>query len=155
MPKFETTRRVHHTPEEMFALVADVEKYPEFLPLCQRLVVRSRREKDGKKLLVADMTVAYKMVRETFSTQVLLKPEEQRIDVNYVNGPFRYLDNRWSFELAGEADCDVNFFIEYEFKSRTLGMLMGSMFDYAFRRFAAAFEEQADRIYGERDTAPA
>ena len=101
------------------------------------------------------MTVAYKMVRETFSTQVLLKPEERRIDVNYVNGPFRYLDNRWTFEAVGEGECDVNFFIEYEFKSRTLGVLMGSMFDYAFRRFAAAFEERADRIYGERGAAPA
>ncbi|MEX6507802.1 type II toxin-antitoxin system RatA family toxin [Jiella sp. M17.18] len=148
MPKFETTRRVRHTPEEMFALVADVEKYPEFLPLCQRLVIRSEREKEGKRLLIADMTVAYKMVRETFTSQVLLKPEENEIDVSYVNGPFRYLDNRWTFEPAGEGGCDVKFFIDYEFKSRTLGLLMGSMFDFAFRRFAEAFEQRADKIYG-------
>lgn len=154
MAKFETTRHVRHSPDEMFALVADVEKYPEFLPLCQQLVVRSRREKDGKTLLVADMTVAYKMVRETFSTQVLLKPAERRIDVKYVDGPFRYLDNRWTFEAAGDGGCDVNFFIEYEFKSRTLGLLMGSMFDFAFRRFAKAFEERADAVYG-FDTRPA
>ncbi|MCB8838536.1 type II toxin-antitoxin system RatA family toxin [Aurantimonas sp. VKM B-3413] len=148
MPKFETTRRVRHTPQQMYALVADIEKYPEFLPLCQRLVIRSEREKDGKRLLIADMTVAYKMVRETFTSQVLLKPDENRIDVSYVNGPFRFLDNRWTFEPAGEGMCDVKFFIEYEFKSRTLGLLMGSMFDYAFRRFAQAFEERADKIYG-------
>ncbi|MCQ0986270.1 type II toxin-antitoxin system RatA family toxin [Jiella marina] len=148
MPKFETTRAVDHSAEEMFALVADVEKYPEFLPLCQALTVRSEREKDGKRLLVADMTVAYKMVRETFTSQVLLKPEENRIEVSYVNGPFKFLDNRWTFEPTGEGTCNVHFFIEYEFKSRTLGMLMGSMFDYAFRRFAQAFEARADKIYG-------
>ena len=140
MAHFQTTRRVHHSADEMFALVADVEKYPEFLPL---------RERDGKTLLVADMTVAYKMVRETFSTQVLLKPDERRIDVKYVEGPFRYLDNRWDFVPVGEDACDVKFDIEYEFKSRTLGLLMGSMFDYAFRRFAEAFEARADVIYGD------
>ncbi|MBO0902520.1 type II toxin-antitoxin system RatA family toxin [Jiella sonneratiae] len=147
MPKFQTTRHVKHSADEMFALVADVEKYPEFLPLCQALTIRSEREKEGKRLLVADMTVAYKMVRETFTSQVLLKPEERRIEVSYVNGPFKFLDNRWEFEPTGDDTCDVKFFIEYEFKSRTLGMLMGSMFDYAFRRFAAAFEERADKIY--------
>ncbi|MCE7028015.1 type II toxin-antitoxin system RatA family toxin [Jiella avicenniae] len=148
MPKFQTTRHVRHSADEMFALVADVEKYPEFLPLCQALTVRSEREKEGKRLLVADMTVAYKMVRETFTSQVLLKPEERRIEVSYVNGPFKFLDNRWDFVPTGEDSCDVEFFIEYEFKSRTLGMLMGSMFDFAFRRFAVAFEERADKIYG-------
>ncbi|MBO0662684.1 type II toxin-antitoxin system RatA family toxin [Jiella sp. MQZ9-1] len=147
MPKFETTRHVHHTADEMFALVADVESYPEFLPLCHALSVRSEREKEGKRLLIADMTVAYKMIRETFTSQVLLKPEERRIEVSYVNGPFKFLDNRWTFEPTGEGECNVKFFIEYEFKSRTLGVLMGSMFDYAFRRFATAFEERADKIY--------
>lgn len=152
MPQFETVRRVHHTAREMFDLVADVEQYPKFLPLCQRLTVRSRKEKDGRTLLVADMTVAYKMVRETFTSQVLLKPSEQEIHVKYVHGPFRYLDNRWSFHSVGENACDVNFRIDYEFKSRTLGMLMGAMFDRAFRHFAEAFEERADQIYG---TSPA
>lgn len=147
MPRFETTRTVRHSPDQMFDLVADVERYPEFLPLCQRLDVRSRREREGKTLLVADMSVAYKMVHETFTSQVLLKPEVPQIDVKYVDGPFRYLDNRWNFEEAPEG-CRVRFFIDYEFKSRTLGLLMGSMFDYAFRRFAVAFEERADAIYG-------
>jgi len=130
----------------MLALVADVESYPEFLPLCQRLVVRSRREREGKTLLIADMTVAYKMIRETFTSQVLLRPDDHEIDVKYVDGPFRYLENRWTFR-PHPSGCEVEFFIDYEFKSRTLGLLMGSMFDYAFRRFATAFEERADRIY--------
>ncbi|KQT48698.1 cyclase [Aureimonas sp. Leaf454] len=148
MPKFQTTRSVRHAPDQMFDLVADVEKYPEFLPLCQRLEVRSSRERDGKTLLVADMTVAYKMVRETFTSQVLLNREARQIDVKYVDGPFRYLDNRWTFEPRGDGGCEVGFDIDYEFKSRTLGLLMGSMFDYAFRRFATAFETRADAIYG-------
>lgn len=132
----------------MFALVSDVEKYPQFLPMCEALSVRSRKEKDGKTLLIADMTVGYKLIRETFTSQVLLKPEENVIDVKYVDGPFRYLDNRWTFRLVGDgSECDVEFFIDYEFKSRTLGLLMGSMFDLAFRKFSEAFEKRADAIY--------
>src|SRR6218665_4035860 len=139
MPQFETTRPVKHTAEQMFDLVADVERYPEFLPLCEGLSVRSRKERDGKELLVADMTVGYKAIRETFTTQVLLNHTERAIDVKYIDGPFRYLDNRWRFEPSGEAGCDVHFFIDYEFKSRILGAMMGAMFERAFRMFAEAF----------------
>ncbi|WP_094539660.1 type II toxin-antitoxin system RatA family toxin [Brucella grignonensis] len=149
MPQFTNVRRVHHKAEHMFALVADVEKYPQFLPMCEALSIRSRKEKDGKTLLVADMTVGYKVIRETFTSQVFLKPEENVIDVKYVDGPFRYLDNRWTFKPVGDgSECDVEFFIDYEFKSRTLGLLMGSMFDLAFRKFSEAFEKRADHIYG-------
>ena len=148
MPAFRTTRRVPHSADQMFDLVADVEKYPEFLPLCQRLAIRSSRERDGKTLLVADMTVAYKMVKETFASQVLLDQGAHQIDVKYIDGPFRYLDNRWTFAPRADGGCDIGFAIDYEFKSRTLGLLMGSMFDYAFRRFASAFETRADVIYG-------
>ena len=147
MPTFETTRRVSHTPEQMFALVADIERYPEFLPLCEALTVRSRRERDGITALVADMTVGYKAVRETFTSQVVLRPAEGRIDVKYLDGPFRYLDNRWTF-TAAPSGSDVHFFIDFEFKSRILGALMGAMFDRAFRMFSEAFEKRADAVYG-------
>ena len=147
MPKFEATRRVSHAPEEMFALVADVEKYPQFLPLCEKLEIRSRKERDGRTMLVADMTIGYKAIRETFTTQVLLKPDENAIDVKYIDGPFKYLTNIWRFETA-EAGCDVRFFIDYEFKSRILGAVMGTMFDRAFRMFSEAFEKRADAVYG-------
>jgi coenzyme Q-binding protein COQ10 len=147
MPKFEATRRVAHTPEQMFALVADVEKYPQFLPLCESLSVRSRKERDGKTVLVADMSIGYKAIRETFTTQVLLNPAERVIDVKYIDGPFKYLSNIWSFEPASDG-CFVRFFIDYEFKSRILAMVMGTMFDRAFRMFAEAFEKRADAIYG-------
>ncbi|MBD0416224.1 type II toxin-antitoxin system RatA family toxin [Oryzicola mucosus] len=148
MPQFETRRQVPHSPQKMFALVADVESYPQFLPLCEGLVVRQRREREGREMLVADMTVGYKAIRETFSTQVMLNHAEEAIDVKYLDGPFRYLDNRWRFEPGPDGGCAVHFFIDYEFKSRILGALMGSMFDRAFRMFAEAFEKRADHIYG-------
>ncbi|MGE6740120.1 type II toxin-antitoxin system RatA family toxin [Allorhizobium pseudoryzae] len=146
MPKFENHRPVKHSAEDMFALVADVEKYPQFLPLCDALSVRSRKERDGKTLLLADMTVGYKAIRETFTTQVLLNPAELVIDVKYIEGPFKYLDNRWRFQPAAQGSV-VDFYIDYEFKSRILGAVMGSMFDRAFRMFAEAFEARADKIY--------
>ncbi|BCG94727.1 type II toxin-antitoxin system RatA family toxin [Mesorhizobium sp. 131-2-1] len=149
MPKFEAARRVAHTAQEMFALVADVEAYPQFLPLCEALTVRSRKERDGRTILLADMTIGYKAIRETFTTQVLLKPDENAIDVKYIDGPFKYLSNIWRFDPA-EGGCEVHFFIDYEFKSRILGALMGAMFDRAFRMFAEAFEKRADQIYGTR-----
>ena len=147
MPKFETTRRVQHSPRDMFALVADVESYPEFLPLCEALKVTSRRERENKTLLIADMTVGYKAIRETFTSQVMLDPEALRIEVQYLNGPFRYLNNVWTF-LPADGGSDIGFYIDYDFKSRMLGILIGSMFDVAFRKFSQAFEERADKIYG-------
>ncbi|ARO30068.1 cyclase/dehydrase START-like domain-containing protein [Rhizobium sp. NXC14] len=147
MPQFETHRSVQHTPDQMFDLVADVERYPEFLPLCEALSVRSRKERDGKILLVADMTVGYKAIRETFTTQVLLNRAERVIEVKYIDGPFKYLENRWHFAETPAGGCTINFFIDYEFKSRILGALMGSMFDRAFRMFTEAFETRANIIY--------
>jgi coenzyme Q-binding protein COQ10 len=148
MPSFETVRHVRHRPENMFALVADVESYPEFLPLCEGLIVRSRKDRDGQSILVADMTVGYKAIRETFTSQVHLKPEESRIEVRYLDGPFKYLTNVWRFEPAEPGASNVHFSIDYEFRSRLLGAVMGTMFDRAFRMFAQAFEKRADKIYG-------
>ena len=131
----------------MFALVADVEKYPLFVPMCEALAVKSRRKRDGKELLLADMSVGYKLIRETFTSQVLLDRAALVIETKYVDGPFKYLNNRWRFEQIAPDACNVHFFIDYEFKSRMLGMVMGSMFDIAFRRFTQAFETRADEIY--------
>lgn len=135
----------------MFDLVADVERYPEFLPLCEALTVRTRKERDGRTLMVADMTVGYKAIRETFTTQVLLNRDTLIIEVQYIDGPFKYLNNTWTFlpDEAGGAGCTVVFFIDYEFKSRILGALMGSMFDRAFRMFSEAFETRAAKIYAQ------
>jgi coenzyme Q-binding protein COQ10 len=149
MPQFSTKRRVRHSAAEMFDLVADGEKYPEFVPLCSALRVKSRTDKgDGVTVLIADMTVAYKIIRETFTSRVKLDRPNLQILVEYLDGPFRRMQNRWTFRPAGENACEVEFFIDYEFRSRTLAMLMGAMFDTAFRRFAAAFEQRADKVYG-------
>jgi coenzyme Q-binding protein COQ10 len=148
MPQFTTTRRVKHTAAEMFDLVADVERYPEFVPLCRSLTVRRRiEEPEGVVVIVADMTVAYKLVRESFTSLVTLDRPNLQILVEYLQGPFSHLENRWTFHPVAERICDVEFFISYEFRSRTLGVLMGAMFDVAFRRFAVAFEQRADKIY--------
>jgi coenzyme Q-binding protein COQ10 len=149
MPAFTSKRRVRHSARQMFDLVADVESYPEFVPLCRELKVRSREAMgEGVEVLVADMGVAYKLVREAFRSRVTLDRPQLHILVEYLEGPFSHLENRWTFVPTGENACEVEFFIDYEFRSRTLGLLMGAMFDAAFRRFAAAFERRADEVYG-------
>ena len=148
MPQFSTKHRARHAASDMFDLVADVEHYPEFVPLCRALKVRTRiPEPEGVEVLVADMTVAYKFVHETFTSRVTLDRPNLQILVEYLEGPFSRLENRWTFHATGERTCEVEFFISYEFKSRTLGLLIGAMFDVAFRRLAAAFERRADQVY--------
>jgi coenzyme Q-binding protein COQ10 len=149
MPQFSTTRRVKHSAADMFALVADVERYPQFVPLCRSLAVRKRTtDGEGREVIVCDMMVAYKLVRETFTSRVTLDRSKLEILVEYLEGPFERMNNRWSFRATGERSSDVEFFIAYEFRSRTLGLLMGGIFDAAFRRFASAFERRADEVYG-------
>ncbi len=142
MPSFSNKRRVQHTAPEMFDLVADVERYPEFVPLCQSLKVRQRTPKpDGTEIVIADMTVSFNLVKEGFTSEVTLDRPNLKITV-------RYLENRWTFEPKGDGACDVGFYIAYEFRSRMLALLMGSMFDAAFGRFSTAFEKRADKVYG-------
>jgi coenzyme Q-binding protein COQ10 len=150
LPLFREERRVRHNAVQMFDLVADVERYPEFVPLCKSLKVRSRKvNADGRETLVANMSVGYKLIRETFTSRVALDKPNLKVRVEYIDGPFSRLENIWTFKDEPEADGSrVGFFIDYEFKSRTLGVLMGSMFDAAFRKFASAFEQRADTIYG-------
>jgi coenzyme Q-binding protein COQ10 len=149
MPSFRTRHRVRHSADDMFILVADVEKYPQFVPLCERLHVRRRDEReDGRTTLVADMTVAYSFFRETFTSRVTLDREGRKIFVEYVNGPFRHMENRWEFRPIDDGHCEVDFYIDWEMKSRTLSAMVGSVFERAFRRFARAFETRADAVYG-------
>jgi coenzyme Q-binding protein COQ10 len=151
MPQFSTTRQVRHAAADMFDLVADVERYPEFVPLCRSLRIRERiPEPEGMEIVIADMTVAYKLLRESFTSRITLDRANLQILVEYLHGPFSRMENRWEFHPRGEQECEVEFFISYEFKSRTLGVLMGAMFDLAFRRFSAAFEARADKIYGRK-----
>lgn len=149
MPSFRTTRRVPHSADNMFDLVADVEHYPEFLPLCTGLrVLRRLPAEDGKQTLVAEMSVGYKAISERFTTKVTTDRAARSIHVSYIDGPFKYLENRWEFVPAEGGGSEVRFFIDYEFRSRTLGMVMGAMFERAFRMFTTAFERRADLVYG-------
>ncbi|HET6388159.1 type II toxin-antitoxin system RatA family toxin [Hyphomicrobium sp.] len=154
MPSFVTQRHVRFSAEQMFALVADIEKYPEFLPLCTGLTVLSRQKTPVGEELTARMSIGYKAIAESFTTRVVIDNADRRIDVSYLDGPFKRLENRWKFEESPSGSM-VDFFIDYEFRSKLLGALMGAMFDQAFRRFTHAFEERAAQIYGTPSAQPA
>lgn len=149
MPEFSTRRRVPYSARQMYDLVADVERYPQFLPLCEGLDVRSRTPRPDLtgEILIAEMRVGYGAIKERFTSRVTLHPHRPSVLVEYVDGPFKRLENRWAFrDVPGGSEVD--FFISYEFRSALLGMLMGSMFDIAFRKFTAAFEARARAVYG-------
>lgn len=150
MPAFSNSRHVIFKPQDMFALVADVESYPQFLPMCLDLRVLRRTPQAQGEIIIAAMTVGYKAIRETFTSRVTLEPNAPAILVEYIDGPFTSLTNHWRFRDDGAGGCHVDFDIEYEFKSRTLGLLMGAMFDAAFRKFSDAFVARAQEIYGTR-----
>jgi coenzyme Q-binding protein COQ10 len=153
MHSFSTTRRVAFTPRQMFDLVADVAQYPKFLPLCEALVVKTRVREGASdvEVLICEMTVGYKAIRETFTSRVRLDPGALVVEAGsvpeYPSGAFRTVANRWSF-AAAPGGCNVNFHIAYEFKSLMLQMLVGGLFDRVFRRYTQAFEERARAVYG-------
>ena len=148
MPAFETTRRVAFTPLQMMELVADVERYPEFVPLCEGLRVLSREAAGNPETVVAAMDVGYKGIRETFTSRVTVDRAGLKVAADLIEGPFHHLTNRWTF-TAAPGGSDVRFAISYEFKSFMLQMLVGALFDQAFRRFTEAFEARARVVYGD------
>ena len=141
MPTHAEKRRLPYRPEQMFDLVAGVERYPEFLPWCKAARI-TRREGE---VFYADLVIAFKMFRERFSSKVTLHDKDQ-IDVEYINGPFRYLNNHWKFEAAPEG-CIVDFYVDFEFRSRILQNLIGLLFNEAVHRMVAAFEARARQLY--------
>lgn len=151
MPQFKTRRHVRHAATEMFDLVADVERYPEFVPLCAGMRLKSRTDKgEGRSVIVAMMTVAYKLIHQSFTSRATLDRNALSILVEYLDGPFSRMQNRWAFHPTSENACEVEFFIDYEFRSRAFSMLAGAVFDTVFRRMAAAFEKRADAVYGRK-----
>ena len=156
MPQFEMTRRVPYSAAEMYAIAADVERYPEFLPLCTGLKILSRSAVADGEDLTAIMSVGYKAITESFTTRVQLRPTGKAIDARYLDGPFSRLENRWRFrELPGGQGSEVDFFIDYQFRSPILAVLAGSVFDQAFRKFSEAFEMRARQIHGVRTSTDA
>lgn len=142
MPTHAERRFLPYTAEQLFALVADVERYPEFLPWCIAARIRSREE----NVVVADLVIGFKMIREKFTSRVTLS-RPHRIDVAYTQGPLRYLNNHWIFEPA-PGGCVIDFFIDFEFRSVLLQKVMGALFNEAVRRMVGAFETRAHQLYG-------
>jgi coenzyme Q-binding protein COQ10 len=149
MPSFTTRRRVAFTPLEMFDLVADVEQYPLFVPLCEGLIVKQREKNGSVETVIAEMQVGYRAIHERFTSRVRLERERLAVTADLVEGPFRRLENRWGFHGA-PGGSDVEFHIDYEFNSLMLQLLAGAVFEQAFRRFTEAFEARAKVVYGER-----
>lgn len=137
-----------YTADQMFDLIADIEKYPEFLPWCAALRIRNRTVTGNAEILDAQMVVSFKVFREKFGCKVDLFRDENRIDVSYLDGPFKYLDNRWHFHGREDGTCEVDFFVDFEFKSRTLQALIGVVFHEAMRQIVRAFEKRAASLYG-------
>jgi coenzyme Q-binding protein COQ10 len=149
MHVYETKHPIGHPADDMFALVADVESYPKFLPLCEQLTLKRRERRDGNEVLIATMVIGYKLIRESFTTEVVLDPGTRTILVHYLDGPFSFLENRWRFTPLSAERSEIDFYIAYSFRSRLLERLMGGLFDKAVRKYTNAFEARADAIYGE------
>ena len=154
MPKHSESRVMPYSAEQMYALIADVERYPEFLPWCAGCRIRRRTANPGGEIVDADLIISFKLFRERFGSRVTLQPEAGKIDVQYLDGPFKYLVNNWQFAEVSSSECDVQFHVDFEFKSRTLEAIVGVMFNEAMRRIVRAFEERAHQLYGDhRQTA--
>jgi coenzyme Q-binding protein COQ10 len=145
MPTHAEQRLLPYTRDQLFDLVADIERYPEFLPWCVGARIRKRLP-DGT--LEADLVIGFKMFRERFTS--IVKPDRaiHRIDVSYAEGPFRYLNNHWKFVAEGENRTRVDFFVDFEFRSALLQKVIGVLFNEAVRRMVAAFEHRAQKLYG-------
>lgn len=143
MPKIRDSKRLPYSCEQMFDLVADVDKYSEFLPW----VVATRVRADSATEMTADMLVGFKAIREKFTSRVT-KDRPRAILVHYVDGPLRDLDNSWTFEPAGENACRLDFSVDFTFKNKVFEALAGQYADRAFRKMVDAFETRADELYG-------
>ena len=149
MPVHSEQRQLPYTPQQLYGLVADIEKYPAFLPWCIGCRIRERKE----NVLIADMVIGFKMFREKFTSRVTLTPpndstSEGRIDVAYIDGPMRHMQNRWEFLANPDGTTTIDFYVDFEFRSKILQSLIGALFHEAVRRMVAAFDSRAQALYG-------
>ncbi len=147
MPQHHETRRLPYTADQMYALVADVESYPKFLPWNAAARIRSRRPVAGGEVMEADLVISFKVFRERFGSRVTLLPAEGRILTDYLDGPFRHMRSTWAFRPA-EGGCEVEFFVDFEFRNALLQGIIGVVFNEAMQRVVRAFERRADELYG-------
>jgi len=148
MPTHAEKREMPYSADQLYGLVADIRSYPEFLPWCSACRIRSVTPTDGGEVIDADLVISFKVFRERFGSRVTLRPDARKIDVTYLDGPFRYLDNHWRFEPLGTDRCLVDFYVDFEFKSRTLQAIIGVVFGEAMQRIVRAFERRAEDLYG-------
>ena len=146
MPTHTEKRIMPYTAKQMYDLVADVETYPDFLPWCAATRIRKVTKDSHKTIVEADLIIAFKVFRERFGSRVTLKAEKFSIDVEYLDGPFKYLNNHWIFRDV-DGGCEADFFVDFEFKSRVLQALIGVVFNEAMQRIVKAFEMRADDLY--------
>lgn len=153
MPAHEQIRDVPYAADDMFALVAGIDRYPEFLPWCSGARIRRRDREGENEILLADLIVSYKVFREQFTSRVTLEKQARKIDVAYVQGPFKYLHNKWYFEGLPGGGTRIHFFIDFEFRSATLQKMIGAVFSRAFAKMMQAFIDRADALHGAKDVA--
>ncbi|MDG2294578.1 MAG: type II toxin-antitoxin system RatA family toxin [Paracoccaceae bacterium] len=147
MPKHSETKRLAYTAEQMYALVADVGSYPQFLPWCSAARVRSRQPQPEGEIIEADLVISFKVFRERFGSRVTLFPAALKIETEYLDGPFRYMRSHWAFRPDG-VGCEVDFFVDFEFKNALLQGIIGVVFNEAMLRIVRAFERRAAELYG-------
>ena len=148
MPTHSETKTLPYTADQMYDLVADVAKYPEFLPWCAAARIRSREARpDGAEVMAADLVISFKVFRERFGSRVTLWPETRKIDTEYLDGPFKYMESTWAFRDA-EGGCEVDFFVDFEFRNAILQSVIGVVFNDAMKRIVRAFERRAAELYG-------
>lgn len=148
MPRHHETKRLPYTARQMYDLVADVPSYPQFLPWTAAARVRSRRPIEGGELLEADLVISFKVFRERFGSRVELFPEQMRINTEYLDGPFKYMKSTWAFRDRPDGGCDVEFFVDFEFRNAILQGIIGVVFNEAMLRVVRAFEARAAELYG-------
>lgn len=148
MPRHAETRHLPYSARQMYDLVADIERYPEFLPWCAAARIRARRQDGGREVVLADLVISFRVFRETFGSRVTLDPAALTIDTAYIDGPFRHMQSRWSFAEAEGGGCEVSFHVDFEFRNRVLQGLIGVVFNDAMQRVVRAFERRAAELYG-------
>ncbi|MEO0654219.1 MAG: type II toxin-antitoxin system RatA family toxin [Pseudomonadota bacterium] len=147
MPTHSETRSLPYTAQQMYDLVADVAKYPEFIPWCAAARIRSVTPKGAAQVMAADLVISFKVFRERFGSRVVLHPAESRIDTDYLDGPFRHMHSTWAFRDI-DGGCEVDFFVDFEFKNAILQSVIGVVFNDAMLRIVRAFERRAQALYG-------
>jgi coenzyme Q-binding protein COQ10 len=148
MPRIEESRRLPYSAEQMYDLVADVRRYPEFLPWTAAARIRSDCEVGDHREMLADLVVSFKVFRESFGSRVRLFEDDRRIETEYIDGPFRHLQSEWTFRDVSTGGCEVRFWVDFEFRNPILRRVLGVVFDEAMRRVVAAFEKRARELYG-------